>query len=148
MFRVTCEIHFCFGHRLMNYPGRCANLHGHNGKAVVSIQAEELDSLGMVTDFTLVKRVMRQWIDETLDHKMLLHQDDPMTQELKRLGMPVVEMDVNPTTENIAKLIYDNGRNLGLEITEVVMWETVNSYATYRGSNVPVEIYDAEPEYA
>ena len=34
MFRVTKEIHFCYGHRLLNYDGKCRHLHGHNGRAV------------------------------------------------------------------------------------------------------------------
>ena len=43
MFRVTREIQFCYGHRLLNYEGKCRHLHGHNGIAVISIEAESLD---------------------------------------------------------------------------------------------------------
>ena len=48
MFQVTREIRFCYGHRLLNYDGKCRHLHGHNGRAVITLQAEELDTLGMV----------------------------------------------------------------------------------------------------
>ena len=68
---MTKEIHFCYGHRLLNYTGKCRHLHGHNGKAVVTLQSPELDDLGMVVDFSEVKRVLGQWIDENLDHRVL-----------------------------------------------------------------------------
>ena len=40
MFRVTREIDFCYGHRLLRYDGKCKHLHGHNGRAVISIEKE------------------------------------------------------------------------------------------------------------
>jgi 6-pyruvoyltetrahydropterin/6-carboxytetrahydropterin synthase len=132
MFRVTKELYFCYGHRLLNYAGKCRNLHGHNGRAVITLEAPGLDALGMVVDFTEIKRVIGAWIDETLDHKMLLHRDDPVIPELRRLGEPFVELDVNPTAENIAKLIFDHAVSHGLPVTEVTLWETENSFATYR----------------
>ena len=78
MHRVTREIHFCYGHRLLNYSGKCRHLHGHNGTAVITIESEKLDALGMVVDFSEIKRVMQSWIDDNLDHKMILHRDDPI----------------------------------------------------------------------
>lgn len=133
MFRVTKEIWFCYGHRLLNYDGKCAHLHGHNGKAVVTVETADLDRLGMVIDFSVMKRVIGQWIDDQLDHKMLLHRDDPVIPELRRLGEQFVELDVNPTAENIAKLIYDHAVSEGFPVAEVTLWETPNSFATYRG---------------
>lgn len=132
MFRVTKEIDFCYGHRLLDYAGKCKNLHGHNGKAVVTLEAAALDRLGMVVDFTEIKRVLKTWIDDTLDHKMLLHRADPMIPELRRRGEPFVELDVNPTAENIAKLIHDYAVGHGLPVVEVTLWESAASFATYR----------------
>jgi 6-pyruvoyltetrahydropterin/6-carboxytetrahydropterin synthase len=132
MFRVTREVYFCYGHRLLNYDGKCRNLHGHNGKAIIALEAEELDRLGMVVDFSHIKRVVQTWIDETLDHRMILHRDDPVLPELRRQNEPVVVIDVNPTAENIAKLIFDFARTQGLRVVEVTLWETENSFATYR----------------
>ena len=48
MFQVTREIDFCYGHRLLNYEGKCKYLHGHNGRVVITIEAEKLDHRGMV----------------------------------------------------------------------------------------------------
>jgi 6-pyruvoyltetrahydropterin/6-carboxytetrahydropterin synthase len=132
MHRVTREIHFCYGHRLLNYQGKCRHLHGHNGKALITIENERLDPLGMVVDFSEIKRIMQTWIDEKLDHKMLLHRDDPILPALQALREPLFLMEVNPTAENIAKLIYEETKRHGFPVVEVSLWETPNSYATYR----------------
>ena len=139
MFRVSKEIWFCYGHRLLNYNGKCANLHGHNAKAVITLESLRLDDLGMVVDFSLVKQLIGKWIDSYLDHKMILHQDDPLIPELMRLGEPFVVVAENPTAENIAKMIYEHAAGEGLPVVEVTLWEAENSYATYTGpeSDIP-----------
>ncbi|CAN5504380.1 6-pyruvoyl tetrahydropterin synthase family protein [soil metagenome] len=133
MFRVTKEIWFCYGHRLLNYNGKCAHLHGHNGKAVITVETPKLDDLGMVVDFSLLKKTVGTWIDETLDHTMILHQDDPMVPVLKKQNERYYVTDFNPTAENLAKMIYDYTRSAGFNVVDVTLWETENSFATYRG---------------
>jgi 6-pyruvoyltetrahydropterin/6-carboxytetrahydropterin synthase len=133
MFRVTREIPFCYGHRLLNYDGKCRHLHGHNGRAVVTLEAEQLDGLGMVVDFSRLKRVVGGWINDTLDHKMILHKDDPVLAYLRQQGEPVHVLDVNPTAENIARVIYDYAAVQGFPVVEVRLWETEDSFATYSG---------------
>src|SRR3954469_1873246 len=100
MFRVTREIEFCYGHRLLDYEGKCRHLHGHNGRAVIALEAPGLDHRGMLVDFGDIKREVQQWIDETIDHTMLLRRDDPMLPILRERGERVFVMDVNPTAEN------------------------------------------------
>jgi 6-pyruvoyltetrahydropterin/6-carboxytetrahydropterin synthase len=143
MFRVTREFEFCFGHRLMDYNGKCHNLHGHNGKACVTLEGDRLNSLGMVMDFVEMKRLIATWIDSTLDHTLLLHKADPLVKTLQAAGEKVLPLDVNPTTENIAKLIYDFCASKGMPLAEVTMWETNYSYATYRGTEGPVTIVES-----
>jgi 6-pyruvoyltetrahydropterin/6-carboxytetrahydropterin synthase len=133
MYRVTRELHFCYGHRLLNYDGKCRHLHGHNGRAVITLEAPGLDALGMVVDFSRLKRTIGAWIDETLDHKMLLHQDDPALPFLRQQGEPVYVMEVNPTAENIARLIFDVAAKQGFPVVEVRLWETESCYASYSG---------------
>ena len=62
--RVTKTIDFCYGHRLLDYDGKCRYLHGHNALLEVDIESDSLDELGMVIDFgdvrDLVKGVDRQ----------------------------------------------------------------------------------------
>jgi 6-pyruvoyltetrahydropterin/6-carboxytetrahydropterin synthase len=133
MFRVTREIRFCYGHRLLNYDGKCRHLHGHNGRAVIVLEAPQLDNLGMVVDFSQIKRVVSNWINDTLDHKMILHKDDPALAYLRQQGEPIFAIDKNPTAENIAKVIYDFTAAQGFPVVEVHLWETDDSFATYRG---------------
>ena len=64
MFQVTREIDFCYGHRLLNYQGKCRYLHGHNGRAVITIESDTLDERGMVLDFGVIKADVSGWIDE------------------------------------------------------------------------------------
>ena len=134
MFSVTREITFCYGHRLLNYDGKCKHLHGHNGRAVITLSGDHLDALGMVVDFSVLKRVVGGWIDETLDHRMILHRDDPILPALRAAHEPVHVIDVNPTAENIARLIFDYARDHGFPVTEVKLWETDSCYASYTGA--------------
>ena len=107
MFTVSREINFCYGHRLLNYEGKCRHLHGHNGRAVITFKAAEPGPQGMVLDFSEIKRIVSRWIDDHLDHRMILNRIDPAVPMLQEMGEPVYLMDVNPTAENIAKLIFD-----------------------------------------
>ena len=132
MFCVTREIDFCYGHRLLGYAGKCRHLHGHNGRAVISIASAELDPLGMVLDFSEIKQVVSGWIDDALDHRMILHRDDPAVPYLKDLGEPLYLMDHNPTAENIARLIGEFALTKGYPVTRVDLWETPRCFATFQ----------------
>jgi 6-pyruvoyltetrahydropterin/6-carboxytetrahydropterin synthase len=132
MFRVTQEIEFCYGHRLLDYDGKCKYLHGHNGKAIIVLEGKTLDHRGMVVDFSDIKKQVAGWIDGNLDHRMILNSADPVVTYLKQQGEPLFLIDSNPTAENIAKLIYDFAKSQKLPVTEVSLWETFKSYATYR----------------
>lgn len=133
MFRVTRDFDFCYGHRLLDYEGKCKFLHGHNGRAVITIEARALDSRGMVIDFSDIKRIVSNWIDDTLDHRMILRRDDPAVDALARLGEPMHLIDANPTAENIARLIFDYAASQGIPIVECRLWETPHCFATYLG---------------
>jgi len=132
MYRVTREIEFCYGHRLLDYEGKCRFLHGHNARAVITLESPDLDERGMVIDFSEIKRTLSAWIDEHLDHRMLLCRRDPIASLLQQAGEPIFVMDVNPTAENIAKLLHDVAIEHGFPIVETRLWETPRCYATYR----------------
>jgi 6-pyruvoyltetrahydropterin/6-carboxytetrahydropterin synthase len=131
MYAVTRTIHFCYGHRLLNYEGKCRHLHGHNGRVEIELVSDALDRRGMVRDFEEIKRTIQTWIDGSLDHAMLLNRRDPVAPGLKELGGPVFLMDENPTAEAIAKLIFDYAASQGLPVRTVRMWETERSVAAY-----------------
>jgi 6-pyruvoyltetrahydropterin/6-carboxytetrahydropterin synthase len=131
MFCVTREIDFCYGHRLLNYDGKCRYLHGHNGRAVLTIAAETLDHRGMVMDFSEIKEVVTTWIDQNLDHRMILQRKDPAVPVLQGMGEPLYLLDVNPTAENIARLIHEVAEQNGFPIIRTQLWETPRCFATY-----------------
>lgn len=133
MFKVTKVIHFCYGHRLLNYEGKCRYLHGHNAKAEIELSSAALDPRGMVADFNDVKEKVQAWIDATLDHKLILNQADPILPALKAAREPFVTLEENPTAETLARRILEYAKAQGFPVTEVRLWETPTSFATYRG---------------
>ena len=133
MFSVTRVIHFCYGHRLLNYDGKCRHPHGHNGKIEITIEKPALDKMGFVMDFEEIKAKVQRWVDAELDHKFLLNKRDPLVKTFQEQGEPFVALEGNPTAEAIAKLIFDYARGRKLPVAEVRLWETVNSFAAYRG---------------
>jgi 6-pyruvoyltetrahydropterin/6-carboxytetrahydropterin synthase len=132
MFSVSREIDFCYGHRLLNYPGKCRHLHGHNGRVIITLEAAGLDERGMVLDFSDIKRTVSRWIDENIDHRMILNRADPAVPMLQSMNEPLYLMDVNPTAENIARLIFDVASEQGFPVIDVRMWETPHCCATYQ----------------
>lgn len=132
MYQVVKEIEFCYGHRLLQHQGKCRHLHGHNARARIVLESAALDSMGMVCDFADVNRIARAFIDEELDHTMLMHRDDPFLPAIRQAGERVYVMEDNPTAENIARMIFDKIRARGLPVIEVQIWETGTAYATYR----------------
>jgi 6-pyruvoyltetrahydropterin/6-carboxytetrahydropterin synthase len=99
----------------------------------VEVRTDRLDSRNMVADFSDIKRVVKGWIDRELDHKMILRQDDPLVAPLRELGEPMYLLESNPTVERIARLIFDKGREHGIDIVNVRVWETPTSFASYTG---------------
>jgi 6-pyruvoyltetrahydropterin/6-carboxytetrahydropterin synthase len=116
MFKIKVEANFSSAHNLREYKGKCEDLHGHNWKVQVSTRSNKLDKAGMVLDFKYLKSELNK-ILEKLDHKYLNN-------------IPYFKK-VNPTSENIAKYIYDNISRRLKDIESVTVWESENSAATY-----------------
>ena len=132
MYRVSKSVAFCYGHRLLNHKGKCRHLHGHNARAVITLENEVLDDLGMVVDFSRVKQLVWEWLDTEIDHTLLLHKDDPVLPVLQAAGERVRVTKENPTAENIARMIFDYVADRGFPVVDVTLWETETSFASYR----------------
>ena|SRR5438067_8274803 len=122
MFEVTIEETFAAGHALRNYRGKCENVHGHNYRCQVTMEGEQLDSIGLLVDFVELKRTVHSVLDR-LDHQWL--NDYPPFNE------------INPSAENIAKHIYDEvlkrlPERGGVRLAAVKLWETDTASAIYR----------------
>lgn len=92
MYELTVNSSFSAAHYLRNYPGDCKRIHGHNYKVSVSIKAEHLNESGMIMDLMKLQNLLNQCIS-AMDHHFL--------NEIEWFE------GVNPTSENIAKIIYD-----------------------------------------
>jgi 6-pyruvoyltetrahydropterin/6-carboxytetrahydropterin synthase len=132
MYTIVKKVAFCYGHRLMDYAGKCAHPHGHNALAEIEISKAQLDEVGMVVDFGEVARVVIDFIEGEIDHQMLLRCDDPLVDALERVGEKPYVMAENPTAENIARLIFHRVREKGLPVRAVRLWETPQAFAEYR----------------
>lgn len=120
MYELTVESGFAAAHSLREYDGKCEHLHGHNWKVQVVLSAEKLDRLGMVMDFRDVKGLVEEVLDD-LDHRHLNELDDFREQ--------------NPTTENIARILYERlskrVAGLGIRVGKVTVWESERCGAAY-----------------
>lgn len=131
MYSVTKEITFCYGHRLMNHPGKCRHLHGHSAKAIITLTSETLNDQAMVCDFAELKSVASEYIDNELDHNFLIHRDDPVRPLLEDAGERLLVIDEHPTAEVIAKMIFQRISTKGYPVSQVIVQETVSAFACY-----------------
>lgn len=120
MFELMIETNFSAAHQLRGYKGECEKLHGHNWKVHVHVVAERLNEIDIAIDFHEIKRLADEVV-APLDH-VFLNEIFPFTEK-------------NPSSENIAKWVYDslkkkiNGDNARL--SAVTVWESETSSATY-----------------
>lgn len=119
MYSIKVEGNFSSAHNLRGYKGKCEELHGHNWKAEIVLVKEKLDKIGMVADFKYLKDKLNKVLDK-LDHKYL--------------NKLAYFKKVNPTSENIAKYIYDCLKPQTPGLKSVTVWESDNSSATYYGA--------------
>src|SRR5262249_19179040 len=97
-----------------------------------TLAAADLDALGMVADFQVIRARLGGWIDAELDHRMILRRDDPVLPALLDLGEPVFIVDFNPTAEAMAHLLFEKARELGLPVTAVRLYDAPPCAAPYR----------------
>jgi 6-pyruvoyltetrahydropterin/6-carboxytetrahydropterin synthase len=131
MFRVTEEVRFCYAHRLMDYEGPCARIHGHNARVEIELSAPSLDRKGFVVDFFDIEKAGTSWLMAEFDHRLVLRADDPVIPFLQQAGEAFVTLPVNPSAENFAKLIFDQLRRQAIPVTAVRFYETDTACAIY-----------------
>jgi 6-pyruvoyltetrahydropterin/6-carboxytetrahydropterin synthase len=131
VYTITKRLTFCYGHRLLNYEGKCRFLHGHNASVDITFRAGTLDRRGMVADFGEIKAAVKGWLDSEIDHTLLLCREDPLVPVLEAAGERVTLVDWNPTAENIARMIYEYVERKGFPVVEVTVWETESAFARF-----------------
>ena len=118
MFEIEVELSFSSAHYLRGYKGKCESLHGHNWRVKATVSGKELNREGLLLDFKELKERLRKVLEE-LDHKNLNE-----ISYFKR---------VNPTSENIAKFIFDKLKReiIKGKLKKITVWESDNSLASY-----------------
>jgi len=120
MYELMVESSFSSAHQLRGYKGECEKLHGHNWKVQVHVVAEKLNELDMAIDFHELKDFVGEVI-APLDHGFL-NELFPFTEK-------------NPSSENIAKWIFDSLKKKvndgNLRLSAVTVWESETTSATY-----------------
>lgn len=132
MYTITKEVYFCYGHRLMNHPGKCRHLHGHSVKAGITVRQERLNDQGMVCDFADIRDCVEGYIDAQLDHNFLLHKDDPIIPALVANNERFMALEEHPTAEVLSKMLYQHLKQSGFNVDQVTLWETASAFACYR----------------
>jgi 6-pyruvoyltetrahydropterin/6-carboxytetrahydropterin synthase len=116
MYSLKVQGAFSSAHNLRGYKGKCEDLHGHNWLVEIAIKSVQLDDIGMVLDFKYLKKKLNV-ILEQMDHKYLNQ-------------LPFFKK-INPTSENIAKYIYEQLKPSIPLLGSVTVWENSTSSANY-----------------
>jgi 6-pyruvoyltetrahydropterin/6-carboxytetrahydropterin synthase len=120
MFELMIETCFSSAHQLRGYGGKCEKLHGHNWKVQVHVMAEKLNDIDIAIDFHELKEIADEVV-APLDHGFL-NDIFPFTEK-------------NPSSENIAKWIYDSLKKKlndgNIHLSAVTVWESETTSATY-----------------
>jgi 6-pyruvoyltetrahydropterin/6-carboxytetrahydropterin synthase len=144
---ITRKGSFDAGHRMMNERMKCFNLHGHTYLYELVFEFNQMEDIGYAIDFKEIKRVGCQWIDDYLDHGMIINpKDRDIIAVCDTLGSKKWLMSLNgekeycnPSAENISKEIFIavsyllNNNNLKLQ--EVKLYETPNCYTVCYGDS-------------
>jgi 6-pyruvoyltetrahydropterin/6-carboxytetrahydropterin synthase len=138
---ITRKGSFDSGHRVMNERMKCFNIHGHTYLYELEFEFNEMEEIGYAIDFKEIKRVGCQWIDDILDHGMILNpQDTKLIETTKDYGSKLWLMSLNgkdaycnPSVENISKevflammVLFPPTAYPNLKIHKVTIYETPN----------------------
>ena len=126
MFEVRVEDDFAAAHFLKDYHGKCENLHGHNYKVFVHVEGNSLDEGGMLIDFSVLKRELKNVLS-CLDHTNL---------------NDIQFFEQNPSAERIARYIY-------LKLVENLKEKNMDfSLSSANGKISKVDVFETEKNRA
>ena len=136
MITATRRIQFAAGHRVHGHEGKCRHLHGHNFVAFVTAAAADLDTVGRVIDFGVLKERIGGWIEREWDHGFVVWTDDAEARHAlaQVAGQKTYVLAANPTAENLADHLLrvvgpEALRGTGVRLVKVTLHETENGIA-------------------
>lgn len=106
---------FDAAHQIIDYEGKCKNLHGHTYRIEVGCLVTELAPNNIGVDFTIIGQQMKQLIDDKLDHKYLNKEFN----------------EKNLTAEYLAKHVFEHLKQLNNTVAYVKIHETPDSFVIY-----------------
>lgn len=138
----------CAGHRVHGHESKCQHLHGHNYRITFTCEAEELDELGRVIDFSEVKARLCMWLEDNWDHKFLAWEQDTLMKQIvdaayngskeafEGLNLSIVWVPFNPTAEHMAQYLVEvvgpkQLAGTGIKLVHCKVEETRKCSATY-----------------
>ncbi|NGM65917.1 6-pyruvoyl trahydropterin synthase family protein [Sphingobacterium sp. SGR-19] len=125
------------GHRVVGHEGKCRFLHGHNYRIHFTVAADQLDEIGRVVDFSVIKTTLCAWLEEHFDHKFLIWEKDELLPQLQEVaGDSLVVVPFNPTAENIAQYLVEHigpqqFKDYPVRLVACKVEETAKCSATY-----------------
>ena len=125
MFKVKSQIEFDMAHYLSGYNGKCSNIHGHRYKLIVSVKSETLHQEGQLKE-----------IEDLYDHKLVIEDNEDgrlVAQKLSELpnAFKVMLVPYRPTAEEMSRDIFYKLKDMGLNVSEVELFETPTNSCTY-----------------
>ena len=123
MYTLRVEGAFEAAHRVVDYPGKCDRLHGHNWVVEAAFRGTQLDELGMLIDFKIAKKALAAVLDDYYHYYLN--------------DIPPFSEGLNPTAENLARIIYERLAareelaGTGAELAALTVWESPKSSVTY-----------------
>lgn len=144
--RITKKFNFETGHALFGYDGKCKNVHGHSYKLFVTVIGEPITDVndvkyGMVIDFTDLKKIVKQEIEDIFDHATVFNKNTPhihLANNLMQNGHHVILVDYQPTSE---MLIIDFANRIKsrlpkqIQLHSLKLAETESSFAEWFASD-------------
>lgn len=121
VYEIQVQGNFCAAHALIGYEGDCSKIHGHNWEISAFIECRTLDDIGMGIDFRDAKSAVNDILD-SMDHTNLNDLDAFTT--------------VNPTAENIARILYTRLKSRlnspHVRVARIQVFESPGCGVTYR----------------
>lgn len=132
---ITRVFEIDYGHRLQNHESKCHNTHGHRARIELSCRAVTLDGIGRVIDFSAIKSIFGQWLDDVYDHGFIAEVGDPIIPFLRSSMQKTVILDRAPTIEHIVQVWFGEALKMMLDVnihvTKLRAYETPNCFADY-----------------
>lgn len=127
--KLIVDSKFDSAHRLSNYIGKCARIHGHSYHLRIELAGEELNEWGALIDFADIKKIIKEKIDDIYDHRLMLMEGDKLNEKIAKV-IPkdhILWFRENTTAENISRRIMQELSNIlpkDITVTSVTVWET------------------------